>query len=536
MAQVVIAKGVNAKHQNSKIPNRTITLTFSLTGPLSVCTIKTGDPAEGGARPRNKLNKLVAAGRVPVSLIKKYALETFHGFGDIVDTTSTDAFLTWVHPDAFIRWLADEVQVSRVPARKRSSSSLNLLNSDNKHRAFEMNNGASRSGLHNRSAMTVVNIATALDVTQHEPKTFSNIIIPNDLLYDTVFSFCTPTTFLRLSRTCQSARAAVQSYMRRAFRTDRIYSRFFTSPVAFRRMQARTGALVSGSTALQFFDRSRYSEADLDIYVPLKYRLEVADFLFNDGYSYVPERNQDSDFRRAASDLRLKVGGSYSVNGVVTVFTFEKRRDSAKVMKAQLIVVKYSPIETILGFHSTCVMNVISCDMAYSLYPKATFGKRSSLICIPATNSQTATAHAKYRKRGWSVRHTFTEFEFKNDYHLDVFRSMGDKHCWSIPLDPIPITERIPLSQGSKPLEHDPVVTSSWLLGHERNAGGRMDFNVFDSERLACYYVVSSAGASLAIQYLNNQHETASGNKNHHCDADYISKWLKFFRARRGLF
>ncbi|KAK7696087.1 hypothetical protein QCA50_000730 [Cerrena zonata] len=238
-----------------------------------------------------------------------------------------------------------------------------------------------------------------LEITnaQHhdEPsQTFSNVIITNDLLYDIVLSYCTPATFLRLSRTSQSAHAAVKSYMGRAFRLDSIYTRFFTSPVAFRQMQARTGALVSGSAALQFFDRSYYPEADMDIYVFAGFRFEVAEFLFQDGYEFVPEEHQKSKFQLAALDSELNIG-EYEFKGVITVFTFEKKKVDGKVVKAQIVLAANGPFEAILGFHSTCVMNVISCDTAYSLYPKATFEERTSLVCITSNTTKTVNSQTE---------------------------------------------------------------------------------------------------------------------------------------------
>lgn len=74
-------------------------------------------------------------------------------------------------------------------------------------------------------------------------------------------------------------------------------------------------------------------------------------------------------------------------------------------------------------------MNVISCDMAYSLYPKATFEERCSLICGPGQWEESRIrAHDKYRSRGWTVREDFYESEFETDYHTTAFRWIGDKY------------------------------------------------------------------------------------------------------------
>lgn len=195
---------------------------------------------------------------------------------------------------------------------------------------------------------------------QDESKSFSNTIVPNDLLYDTVFSFSTPASFLQLSRTSRAVHTAVKSYMYRAFRIDKVFSRFFSSPLAFRQIQARTGTLVSGSVALQFFSRSYYPEADIDIYVHMKFRLEVADFLFKDGYTFAPEQGQDADFQKASSDHYLKFADIYKYKEVITAFTFEKKNEDGKVMKAQLIIAAECPLQAILGFHSSQLIFIFS--------------------------------------------------------------------------------------------------------------------------------------------------------------------------------
>lgn len=79
----------------------------------------------------------------------------------------------------------------------------------------------------------------------------------------------------------------------------------------------------------------------------------MAGFLFADGYKYVAEREQNVDFYKAASDDTLHLTGVYEFKGVISVFTFEKKRGDGEVVKAQVIVAMESPFEAILGFHSS---------------------------------------------------------------------------------------------------------------------------------------------------------------------------------------
>jgi len=81
-------------------------------------------------------------------------------------------------------------------------------------------------------------------------------------------------------------------------------------------------------------------------------------------------------------------------------------------------------------------MNLITHDKAYSIFPRATFENRRSLMFVKDDDS-TVKAREKYEERGW----TFVK-RFEIEQH-DLFsgfgkgiRRLGDSKCWSISLDP----------------------------------------------------------------------------------------------------
>ena len=78
--------------------------------------------------------------------------------------------------------------------------------------------------------------------------------------------------------------------MKHAFCVDRLLSRYFTPAeiLCFRELQCVTGALISGSTAVQFFDRETYPDSDLDVYVEHRYVRTLTDWLVKIGYKYKP--------------------------------------------------------------------------------------------------------------------------------------------------------------------------------------------------------------------------------------------------------
>ena len=190
-----------------------------------------------------------------------------------------------------------------------------------------------------------------------ESKTFSNTILPDDLIYGVVFDFCSPTSFLRVSRTSRSAHMAVRTYMQKAFSINRILSRFFNSPLEFRRVQAETDTLISGSSILQLFDRSFYPGSDLDIYTCQDSDLQlIASFLLTEGYEYVPDQDQNDDFEKALLDARIDDGleaRSGAGHELLAVFTFENRASCKDPLRVELVMTHHHPFEIILEFHSS---------------------------------------------------------------------------------------------------------------------------------------------------------------------------------------
>ncbi|KAG1758073.1 hypothetical protein EDD22DRAFT_784371 [Suillus occidentalis] len=67
-------------------------------------------------------------------------------------------------------------------------------------------------------------------------------------------------------------------------------SRYFSDPLQFRSLQARTGLVMSGSNALQFVDHTSYPESDLDLYAHPGHLYELMEWLESIGYNLTPKR------------------------------------------------------------------------------------------------------------------------------------------------------------------------------------------------------------------------------------------------------
>ncbi|KAF8329031.1 hypothetical protein F5887DRAFT_895306 [Amanita rubescens] len=249
-------------------------------------------------------------------------------------------------------------------------------------------------------------------------------------LWFKIFDLLPIEDILVLERTSQRLRDLKDEYCQSVFKLTRVLMPFLSSEndvQEFVKTMKGTDALISGSTALQFFDRTYYQYADLDLYFEAKHLEVWKTQMIAFGYTLVPKIGNN------ALDVVENIYEYPSFQQIEALETF-KHRSTAKVV--QLMATKASPIRAILDFHSTCVMNVITHARAYSLYPVSTFIQRETIVCGPI-NKKALKALDKYKKRGWLAVHTIlTEnFQCAADELKMRTRWLGDSRCWMINLE-----------------------------------------------------------------------------------------------------
>ncbi|KJA14209.1 hypothetical protein HYPSUDRAFT_220598 [Hypholoma sublateritium FD-334 SS-4] len=314
---------------------------------------------------------------------------------------------------------------------------------------------------------------------------------------DILLDYLHPSEFLKYSRVCKHTHAVVKSYMKRAFDIDKLLARFFSPAeiLRFRELQCSTGMIISGSIALQFFERVVYPDSDLNLYIEYRFSRQVADWLVKSGYNYAPRPEPDTpqsledaflcnphsreDFPERTSFLKNSFSRTEDYVLPLTIFNFEKRHPHRKI---QLVTSLMSPLQRVLGFHSTCVMNIITHDKAYSFYPLATFGARCSLLCREGVKYATSS---KYEERGWPM---YTPYDIcattARLYSLFSLgrRYVGDSCCWTIPIASAP-----DLTPGY-------IESNSWVIRlksfHWSNAKITAQYNLLATKRLKFSYTV----------------------------------------------
>jgi len=276
---------------------------------------------------------------------------------------------------------------------------------------------------------------------------------------DAIFDNLQPKELLRYSQASRTTHDAVSSYIRRNFILQRVLGRYFSDNdiLELRHMQYNTGALISGSTVLQFFDRSYYPESDLDIYVRFDCRRDIALWLEKKGYTMQPyAKNPGANLCDVLDEMTMQPSDDPFYPGSFIILEFLKNRGDIK-SKIQLLLANDCPIASILRFHSSeyfsasrrslqpvtimiaCVMNFIAYDRAYSLYPKGTFITRQSLVTklVMLHFNECQLAFNKYKARGWDVLWTADKLRsYANSPFRTELRRVGDSECWTIPILP----------------------------------------------------------------------------------------------------
>ncbi|PCH40737.1 hypothetical protein WOLCODRAFT_143199 [Wolfiporia cocos MD-104 SS10] len=264
--------------------------------------------------------------------------------------------------------------------------------------------------------LAVINTMVAQDDATAHRSLFIEDIAPLVDIIDPIFDMCTPQSLIQLSMTCRLAHRVVHEYISAAWSVDlhRMLSQYFEDPRAFRSLQARTGALIAGSTALSFFTRTSFgTESDLDIYVYMPHCGEVGSWILNSGYVFQHGHNEPTFEQMIANPafMRHQEAHPYAIPGVARVLTFIRPGSALGPQRqVHLVAALGNPLSVILGSHSTCVMNIITYEKAYCLFARATIVECQTIASTSSLgiNRRRAEGKRKYAARGYSVINNLT--------------------------------------------------------------------------------------------------------------------------------
>ncbi|PPR07586.1 hypothetical protein CVT24_006949 [Panaeolus cyanescens] len=246
--------------------------------------------------------------------------------------------------------------------------------------------------------------------------------------------YCSPGVIAQLKKASKLTREWVAQRSKVKYDIVEKISPFLSEAeyMQLRILQEKTGAIISGSFALAFLDNADFTLGDLDIFVKKESESPFILWLHSMGFKVNTNKASLEDYDGLRCQPHVT---KYQLGLDVRSY---HRRDA----KIQLVLTPSSPVEVILQFHSTIVMNFITCNHAYSLFPRATFDERRALINrYPSGVDQQCID--KYIDRGWSMEDTANQadFAFRNALFAEGPRYIGDKKTWKLPL-PNPIHDR----------------------------------------------------------------------------------------------
>lgn len=194
-------------------------------------------------------------------------------------------------------------------------------------------------------------------------------------IYDNIFSYLTPLSLTRMASVNRAIRRVTKDFAARAYNVNTRLARFVSEPLMFRSLMARTHMVISGSFALQFFDRTYYPDSDLDLYLhPDRNIIEIGEYFEQEGYKFIPRSWQLPVYRdeaeRVCANIDIEVDDIeddtessvlYSFRSLRAVYTFQRTLENGEKRTAQLIVSRVSPLASILDFHSStsCLLSSI---------------------------------------------------------------------------------------------------------------------------------------------------------------------------------
>lgn len=162
--------------------------------------------------------------------------------------------------------------------------------------------------------------------------------------------------------------------------------------------------------------------------------------------------------------------------------------------EVQVIATPDIPIRAILeGFYTTVVVNVISWNKAYSVYPLTTFNQYRGYL-LKELDEYTSSFVSKYTQRGWKIQELMWPEDRRINHPIQELRRIGDRYTWIIPLD----VSNVMWSR-----------TPDFVLEHAcfRIEGTEKDYPSFITESEILYYRISaSMFVSPALRYRYTYH------------------------------
>ncbi|PPQ72614.1 hypothetical protein CVT26_004088 [Gymnopilus dilepis] len=252
-------------------------------------------------------------------------------------------------------------------------------------------------------------------------------------------------TIISLRQTSSRLYALCKSYENITWDINTKLQDWFENTATFLYVMDYCGAIISGSFAVQFFDRTKYSDDDLDIYIRVGAFEIMGRWLEMQGYRRVDTQIDDEyDNPIYTEDPILRDVERFVVQCIETkgfpetsflgaVEFIKDAEESGTKKTVRLSVVDRNPVEHILFHsHSSTLINIITSYEAISVFPKSSFLHRVSYVCRTPESLLESLPEClnKCRKRGFQIIRK--EEDEKTSAISYGPREVRDDKCWVI--------------------------------------------------------------------------------------------------------
>ncbi|MCJ1402670.1 hypothetical protein MMC11_005890 [Xylographa trunciseda] len=227
---------------------------------------------------------------------------------------------------------------------------------------------------------------------------------------------------IALTRTCRKLSSLYRQILKFEWNILPRLRRFVDNPEGLLSKLGQCEALISGSFALQFFERVTWRESDLDLFVRDGNGAEdLCEYLENVEKCELVSINDNE---------------SYSMVDLVVTQTYTRLSNlDGSSCKIQVVRTEFIPVQAILrGFYTSAVINFISWNKAYSMFPSPTFIDHKTYL-TRKPDDYLGGLLAKYSERGWRSQEVLWPEEEKSSHPIQRSRRVADRLSWIIPLD-----------------------------------------------------------------------------------------------------
>jgi len=110
---------------------------------------------------------------------------------------------------------------------------------------------------------------------------------------------------------------------------------------------------------------------------------------------------------------------------------------NGEFIRLEIILTHNHPIHSTLSTYTTALVNVITGNHAYSVFPNATLVKRQTYPTRIPDYFNGVILTQKYKDRGWEFIQMIPK-QKRTMEELDLgYRWIGDKHTWKVALSPM---------------------------------------------------------------------------------------------------